>query len=55
MSFQLMLQVWMEEVAHIGEGKEFHILGVDELKAREPTVWIRVDEAGFGWRSAMIN
>ena len=26
----------MEEEARIGEGKEFHILGADELKAREP-------------------
>jgi hypothetical protein len=26
----------MEDEARIDEGKEFHILGVDELKAREP-------------------
>jgi hypothetical protein len=26
----------MEEKVHIDEGKEFHILGADEMKAREP-------------------
>jgi hypothetical protein len=29
------MKVWMEDEAPIDEGKEFHILGADELKARE--------------------
>ena len=46
----------MEDEARVDEGKEFHILGADELKAREPMI-VRtpVDEPGFGRRSAMID
>jgi hypothetical protein len=28
----------MEDEAHIGEGKEFHTFGADELKASEPVI-----------------
>jgi hypothetical protein len=36
----------MEEEPYIGEGKEFHTLGADEPKAREP---VNVRTLGIFW------